>query len=422
MGYLLTTTKLLASNIKIVTLLLMLVVSPSTSFAIEVQGLYRVQTEVDDHSDRNLWKAVLSSFKEVLVRKSGSRKVLEAHEVQQAYKKVKVYLQRYEYTNHAEPGEEQGFQLILDFEPRLIDDLIQQAGMPIWGSDRPVTMLWLAVEGQTTAPQLEPADVAATTLERRIIKDDPAELMSEVVKQNAVRLGLPVILPLMDLEDELNVELSDVWGRFSEPVRAASQRYGAGTILLGRVSQQQDIWQAKFSYLNDSSEQTFELVGQDAESLLSAITESLAEQLCATHCVVEAAESNQIFIQVSNIGNFARFKQLQSFLQKLPSIRKLEVIGVAGVNVRFAVDLLGDIQAVREGVSLNGLLIEDLQPDSKLFGLVKPDQSVNTVDAILQQATVEQPKNPVGESVEQTLSIPEPQLEETVTLYYRWTE
>ena len=49
-------------------------------------------------------------------------------------------------------------------------------------------------------------------------------------------MGLPVSLPLMDLDDNMAVTATDVWGRFADPVLKASQRYGAEMVVLGKLS------------------------------------------------------------------------------------------------------------------------------------------------------------------------------------------
>ena len=101
--------------------------------AVEVEGLYQIELPVSDQSSKQRWIAALEGFKEILVRKSGSRQVLSAYEVKQAFRKVTAYVQRYEYSNNDSADAKQPYTLLLDYAPRLIDELIQESGMPIWG-------------------------------------------------------------------------------------------------------------------------------------------------------------------------------------------------------------------------------------------------------------------------------------------------
>ena len=61
----------------------------------------------------------------------------------------------------------------------------------------------------------------------------------------AEKRGLPLAFPLLDTEDLQSVTFSDIWGGFDERIIAASKRYGANSILIGRVrpsSSQSNRW------------------------------------------------------------------------------------------------------------------------------------------------------------------------------------
>lgn len=320
--------------------------------AIEVEGLYQVEVPVADQTAKTRWGAVLEGFKEVLIRKSGSRQVISAEESRQAFRKVTAYLQRFQYIPNTDENIQAPFLLKLDFEPRLVDELIQEAGMPIWGSDRPVTILWLAAE---------------ENFSRQILKDDAENSISALLKSNAKRRGIPIIFPLMDLEDELNVNISDVWGRFNNTVVNASGRYGADSVVTGRLAKIGEVWQVKLSYINQGDEQFLEFDVDSPELLSETLADHVAELLCQKYCVVETLTSHQISVQVSGINNFASFKKVQDYLQGLSSIRKIEVDKISATTVRFGATLLGDLQSVKDGIELGKKLIVETEPSIDPF-------------------------------------------------------
>ena len=391
------------------------------SDAVEVEGLYQVKIPVADQTPKTRWGAVLDGFKEILVRKSGSRQALSTSEVRQAYRKVTAYLQRFQYSTNNLPDNEHPYILQLDFEPRLIDELIQGAGMPIWGSNRPVTILWLATE---------------QNFRREVIKEDlQPDSFSSLIMENAKRRGIPVILPLMDLEDELNVTISDIWGRFNSSVVTASERYAADSVVTGRISQLGENWQAKLSYINQGSEQLLDFSQATPELLMEALTDQLAELLCQKYCVVETVTSHQIRIQVSGVGNFANFKGVQQHLENLSSIRKVEVDKISATNVRFNIALLGDLQSVKDGIALANKLAVEEAPIVDPFKTVLADQP----EVIDQQQTpmpLETMSSTEGEAVTNLLADDQSQqtdsqqidlqpdvvAQEEVILYYRWLE
>ncbi len=331
--------------------------------AIEVRDLYQVKILVKDQSSKTQWDAVSSGFKEVLVRKSGSQRILTTDEVKQASKKVKSYLQRYEYSVNEDKLSKYAFELRLDFEPRLVGELIQAAGMPIWGSNRPVTILWLAMEKD---------------YKRKILRESQNEDdISHIIMTESQRRGLPVILPLMDLEDELNVSISDLWGRFSQPVVNASKRYAADSIIFGRVRKTGEVWSLNVNYLNQGEEQRISLQDKTPELLISKLSNQLAELLCLKYCVVEKAQSHQVVIQISNINNYSNFKLAEKYLESLSSIRKVEVEKIGATVVRFNVSLLGELQSVKEGIELGKKLIVESAFEPEQFKQVKSQATVS---------------------------------------------
>ncbi|MGX5201658.1 DUF2066 domain-containing protein [Aliikangiella sp. IMCC44632] len=412
--------KLLVNRLIIITVILLCARVDSVQ-AVEVQGLYESSVGVADQRSTTRSSAVLTGFKEVLIRKSGSERVLDAYEVKQSFRKVTAFLQRFEYipndsASNSQQASEYPFNLKMHFEPRLVDELIQTAGMPIWGSNRPVTILWLAVE---------------ENFNRQLVKENPENsFWSDLISEEAKRRGLPVILPLMDLEDELNVTLSDVWGRFLGPVNNASERYQADSVLVGRIYQVGDTWQSKLTYLNQSEQQAIEIEAPTPQALVASLSNRLAEQLCAKYCVVESADTLPIKLQISGVKNFKDFKQVQQFLEGLSSIRKVELEQVAGTHARFNIALLGELQSVIEGIELSNKLIQETAPSVDPFQLTESGSTDQSFSALSENnhvlAEPEKDESLEKDSVnvfnKANASLKPLPLEQETMLYFRWVE
>ncbi|MCW8880623.1 MAG: DUF2066 domain-containing protein [Kangiellaceae bacterium] len=373
------------NQLRTISLVFLLLLSSSFAAAVEVEDLYQIQVPVADQNNKSRWKAMLTGFKEVVVRRSGSRQVLSSQEVQQAYAKVSAYVQRFEYAENPalaeylaqkklatvqpvkdEPEQPLPFNMLLDFEPRLIDQLIQDAGMPIWGSNRPITLLWLAVEDG---------------LDRQLLKEsDSLGEHIKAMKEQAQRRGVPIFYPLMDLEDQLSVSLSDVWGRFTGPVVEASARYAADSIVSGKIYRQGDFWFSKLTYLNDGNESSIEFSEANVEQLYTRLTNELAELLCQKYCtLVEQTQTNQVTLQVSNVTSFASYKRLQNYLESLSSIRKVMSDKIAANSVQLQISLLGDISSLQEDIRLGQKLVEEEEPINNPFKAINDFSENNTL-------------------------------------------
>jgi uncharacterized protein len=82
-----------------------------------------------------------------------------------------------------------------------------------------------------------------------VVEDDAGERrcsagsehpVADGLRERARERGLPLQLPLMDLDDQLAVDPAAVWGRLSQTLQPASERYGADIVLVGRLQQLPD--------------------------------------------------------------------------------------------------------------------------------------------------------------------------------------
>jgi hypothetical protein len=341
--------------------------------AVEVTNLYFVERPIAEQSKKALWNATLLGFKEVLIRKSGSRDILQSYEVQNAYSRVTAFLQRSQYSSQTDPSSELPYKIALHFEPRLIDNLIQDSKMTVWGTNRPVTMLWLAVEDENG---------------RNVVNENvETSAIEQTIMVNSVRRGVPVILPLMDLEDEMLVSLSDVWGRFPSTIQQASIRYDADSIIFGRIRQQGEIWAGQFGYINNLEQSSFDVTAQTKEDVLVQMTDLLADTLCAKYCVVEQEGlKKEVLLQLSDVSSFSQFKSAESYLSNLSSIRRVELVSIDNRQANFKLTLLGQLDSVIEGISLNQKMVpvikesEQQETDSPVEGQIAEGGSL-TPDA-----------------------------------------
>lgn len=378
--------------------------------AVEVADLYLVKTPIAEQSKTALWKASLSGFKEVLIRKSGSRDILQSYEVQNAYSRVTSYLQRFKYSNQTDSSIEEPYIIELHFEPRLIDSLIQDSKMTVWGINRPVTILWLVVEDENS---------------RSIIREtiEISELQ-QLITANATRRGVPVILPLMDLEDEMLVSMSDIWGRFPTTIREASKRYDADSIVYGRIRQDGASWVGQFGYVDDSEQQIFDLVEDNKENVISSLTDRLADTLCAKYCIVEQeGKKQEVYLELSDVSSFKQFKLAEAYLNGLSSIRRVELVAIDGQKASFKLTLLGQLESVIEGISLNQKMVAREQKDETTAtqnvedDLTTSDQEQSNSQ---QQPTIEDSSELTGASPDSTANSEEQVKQDVRTLFYRW--
>src|SRR5699024_2987444 len=111
-------------------------------------------------------------------------------------------------------------ELIARFDEQSLRRALARAGIPVWQTERPPVLVWFAFDSGD---------------EQELVNADAGPQPREALRAAVARLGIPVIFPLLDLQDRQHVHYSDVVGGFSEPVLAASRRYSTELVLMLRV-------------------------------------------------------------------------------------------------------------------------------------------------------------------------------------------
>ncbi|KAB7704532.1 DUF2066 domain-containing protein [Plesiomonas shigelloides] len=192
--------------------------------AAEVNDFYLVRLPV---SGAQLTDAQRSeALDDMLIRYSGLRELPASPALQSAQQQAGRYIAQTQTRN--ENGEKTAD---VSFDPAAVQHLAQTLGLPVWNHDRPAIMLWLVDNrGNNSAG------------ERRIMLDQEYSAAREQLRQVAMERGIPLLLPLGDLEDNMAVSASDVYGNFINPIAAASLRYQPDALLVASLNNDSLTW------------------------------------------------------------------------------------------------------------------------------------------------------------------------------------
>lgn len=277
-----------------------------------VSHLYDVSLPAQTQTEQEKKDLFQQGLLQVLERING-RPGIEAYPaVAQALKQASNYVEQYSYD---------GDKLCVKYSAPLVNQLISSTGERVWGQTRPSVILWLAME---TEPQ-----------QRHLIgaESDPS-LQSSLLKI-AKQAGLPLVLPLMDLEDVSVVTVADVWGQFPSVLREASRRYGAQAILIGRITHRKDIgpetksWNGYWQLLTDQETPSWRVQGETLEEVLTQGMTGTSHFLKGHYGVKNT--SNRIFpakpilVGVEDIQTAQDFAKVETYLASLEQVSRVNV-------------------------------------------------------------------------------------------------
>ena len=313
-----------------------------SAMAVEVPTLYTAEVPLDREADDPRGDAYAAAMTEILQRVSGSELAANPEAVAELFPIPAAFVMQFR------PGAEES--LWVSFDGEAIERRLRDAGQTVWGSDRPLTLVWLAVDWGQGTREIIGADDADQGFEQgRSI--DRNRLLRERLLDSAERRGLPVVFPLLDTIDLQSVTFSDIWGGFDELILAASERYDVNSVLIGRVrpdSGQGGRWTYHFSGTD---------VGFSGPP--EAVIAQVADLLAAEFAIGGDAPLETVALNVSGIMTVEAYGSVQRLLQDVSLIENFTVVEVSGDRVSYRVAVRGGADRLRRALRFNGLVEQE---------------------------------------------------------------
>ncbi|HNP63044.1 MAG TPA: DUF2066 domain-containing protein [Woeseiaceae bacterium] len=330
--------------------LLFTLVPGYSAVAVEVPTLYTAQVPWDRIADGSREEAYKTALKEVLARVSGSELSEDEDSINALFPRPQDYVTQYR------PDAED--TLWVTFDGQAIERVLRSSGETVWGRDRPLTLIWLAVDwGQGDREIIAAGEPERTQQEGRSI--DRNRLLRERLLEIARKRGLPVLFPLLDTTDLQGVSFSDIWGGFDDRIVDASRRYDADSILIGRIrstGSQLNRWTYRFGPETRTWSGPPEMV-----------IARIADLLAAEFAVGGNAPLETLVLNVSGIQSVDAYGSAQAMLSGLSLIESFKITAVFGDVVSYEIEVRGGAERLRRALRFAGLLEAETGPEMPGF-------------------------------------------------------
>jgi len=358
---------------------------PSISLkAVEVKGLYQASIAINSQNSADRANALRKALAAVMLKVGGEKSVLSNNIIKKSLNNYRLFLSQYRYQHKTlqvadQKGNKKQLFLLASFNEEKINQLFQDANLPLWGSLRPQVLLWLVDEQGLT---------------RRIMSNSSASNLPFMVNEFSAQRGLPIMMPLMDLTDANQIKLSDVWGRFQQPIKDASSRYLAEAIAVMRISNASLVTldyndtdnieasgcgllcvQSKpkdKTYVLDWSLLDWSLIkGQQkfSQQYQGNVPQELLQQgladiteLIYQRYALSTMSQHDFVIEVANVDSLSTYVDVFDFLNNLSSVKSVTLLSAKASARRFNLKLLGSADALLASLKLNKKLTQYVDP------------------------------------------------------------
>ena len=319
------------------------------------QKLFVVDVRVEDQTASVERTATRTSLLEVISRLTGLESVPRTAEIKKALDQAESFVSEYMYTEVPNFDSETSAAskplsvLRIVFQPAQIESLLRLAKLPRWPTPRDKCIVWALLENGGR---------------RESIASGETFRFAELLASSGSERGLPLIFPVMDLEDQLAVDEGLIWGRFGKELLQASERYNANCLLIGRLVAHEGGTATYFSgdwtimFRNSVSyhrrvfwiEEGVKIAKETINSAVDLMTES---------SVIYAGESYVYRVRISSIEDFGDYLAVNQYLSKNPYVEDFTIDGYEEEFLKISIKSMAGRERLLEFFEREGILAND---------------------------------------------------------------
>lgn len=305
----------------------------SSLLAVTVDDVYQAQVPVLDKSEEERSIALSNVFSKVILKVTGDPEVALRDDVRSI--DPQRFLSSFGYVSDPESGDSL-FQA--SFSPSLIDEFLQQKGIPVWGVNRPMLLFWVEVVDagyeQTFAQNTGP---------------DAEQFLTELKSS-----GLAVSLPKREREVESVFESFYAGAASSSEADVASDEYEQDGYALVRIINRGNGWRVTGYLLHHNVSYPLEAVYSDYSSAVQGLAGDVAQYLAQRYAIIESqtASAREQIVVVNKVDSYRDYQSLLSVLEGTPGVRSVSLVGAQNASTRLALNLTVSWRQVLNNLSL----------------------------------------------------------------------
>ena len=290
----------------------------------EMTALYDVTVAYDTINFRSNRNAHKKALEKLLIRVIGPHEESITTLIDQYFPEPSRFIRQFR------PGHKG--DLIVSMDGEAVQEILLDANQSIWGVERPLTIIFVAIDKGMGEREVLASDGAKKNLmqSQDINKN---QLLKQKMLAMADYRGIPIVFPSMDNEDQSNISFSDIWGDFTGSMLDVSEKYNASIILSAKVrNDEREINDWTLHIDNNST--SFSAAPDEAINIL-------ADTLITRYSYSDRIPAKEIEIIFEGVDSINDFGDIYLALNKLSMIESFTVKDVSENYVQYLISYNG---------------------------------------------------------------------------------
>jgi len=328
--------------------------------AVTVEDLFTVELPVADQTTSLRLESFSEAFRQVIVKVSGSDDALRSAAFERPIKNSARYVKQFSYITRKLPDEEEeleagGLFLSIDFDQQLIEGLLREHNFPVWGRERPSSLLVISYDVNENI---------------KLVSDDTTPDLVEALDSAAAIHAVPVLFPLMDLEDIALVNISDIASREYENIRTMARRYTPNALLVGQIVGRsgegwQGDWEVRFA------DQIFKWTykASSKQAVIDQVIRHLAKILALEYALEDHRRVEEsLLLSVSELEGIDKLIRVQQYLESLNVVDSVQIAMISSDVVTYRLKLRNDPEDLQRLIEFGEVLEQEDFPQLNTQG------------------------------------------------------
>lgn len=233
---------------------------PFTAFAVKLSPIYHAEILVVSQTNDAREQAVKDGLLQVLIRISGNPDIDKNPAIRAALRKAEYFVQEYSYLPDSRDSSQ--YQLKINYEPNDVKRLLQKAKVGS-GENHPLILVWLnVIDNQHNFD---------------VISNETKGTVFDKMTQEGNKYGLPVIFPMMDVDD-INLVSSDDISAMNIPVlQEAAKRYRPQGLLIGEIEENDNACQTHWKLLMKDNQWDWKIENKTMDNVITIVMNQVSK-------------------------------------------------------------------------------------------------------------------------------------------------